>query len=154
MAGPTPAIRAVDPDNLIDGARAALIANSTIATALDIAHHPTRIASEVIAQGVTPPYIVLDLASVVYDPVYETVVNVLMDVSCYTAGDSTTVVRQLIDACITALVDTAWTATGFAVWSVTMSEQGSGIRHVAPQVVNGVTVRGRQFTPRIRAARV
>jgi hypothetical protein len=40
-------------------------------------------------------------------------INALMDVSCYTQGASTTLVRQLIVACVAALVDTAWTAAGF-----------------------------------------
>src|SRR3954451_8380143 len=116
---PTSATRAVDTDSLIDGAPAALLANSTITTALNTASNPGRIANEMIAQGTTPPYIVLALASTVYESPYgEAVINALMDVSCYTQGASTTLVRQLIVACVAALVDTAWTATGFALWSV------------------------------------
>jgi hypothetical protein len=150
----TSATRALDVDALIDGARAALLANSTIATALNTAANPKRIANEVIAPGVTAPYIVLNLPSTVYaSPYGEAVVNVLMDVSVYTDGESTTLVRSLLKACITALVDTVWTATGFVIWSVSLEEDGAGIRSLT-DVLNGVITRGRQVTLRIRAQKV
>lgn len=149
----TSATRAVDVDLLVAGAIAALAANSTISTDLDLAHNPKRIANEVIAEGVGFPYIVLSLPSVVYaSPYGETALNVLMDVSCYTQGDSTTMVRALIKAAITALVDTVWTATGFVLWSVNMEEDGTGIRSLT-DTVNGVITRGRQVTIRIHAAK-
>jgi type IV secretory pathway TrbD component len=152
---PVSVTRALDPDALIDGARAALLANGTIATALNTASNPGRIANEMVAQGTTPPYIVLALASTVYESPYgEAVINALMDVSCYTQGASTTLVRQLIVACVAALVDTAWTATGFALWSVSMEESGSGIRSVTSVDSSGVITRGRQITVRIRAMKV
>jgi hypothetical protein len=152
---PVSATRAVDIDALIDGARAALLANSTIAAALDTAHQPGRIANEMVAQGTTPPYIVLALASTVYESAYqEPTINALMDVSCYTQGASTTLVRQLVTTCVSALVDTAWTATGFALWSVNMEEGGSGMRSITSVDSSGVITRGRQITLRIRAAKV
>jgi hypothetical protein len=64
---PVSVTRALDPDALIDGARAALLANGTIATALNTASNPGRIANEMVAQGTPPPYIVLALASTVYE---------------------------------------------------------------------------------------
>src|SRR5262252_8696364 len=145
----TSATRAVDVDLLIAGAMAGLAANSTISTALDLAHNPKRIANEVVAAGVTTPYIVLALASTIYEsPYHEAVINTLMDVSAYTEGESTTQVRTLIQACITALIDTTWTAAGFSLWSVTMEEAGTGIRSVT-SVTNGVITRGRQITLRV-----
>jgi len=150
----TSATRAVDVDLLIAGAMAGLAANSTISTALDLANHPKRIANEVVAAGVTAPYIVLALASTIYESPYnEAVINTLMDVSAYTEGESTTQVRSLIQACITALIDTAWTAAGFSLWSVTMEEAGTGIRSVT-SVTNGVISRGRQITLRVRAMKL
>jgi hypothetical protein len=146
--------RAVDVDTMIAGAMNALEANGTISTALDLAHHPKRIANEVVAAGVTAPYIVLALASTIFESPYsEAVVNTLMDVSAYTVGESTMQVRSLIEACITALIDTAWTAAGFALWSVTMEEAGTGIRNTT-SVTNGVITRGRQITLRVRAKKV
>src|SRR5215831_5695290 len=136
----TSATRAVDVDLLIAGAMAGLAANSTISTALDLANHPKRIANEVVAAGVTAPYIVLALASTIYE-------------SPYNEGESTTQVRSLIQACITALIDTAWTAAGFSLWSVTMEEAGTGIRSVT-SVTNGVISRGRQITLRVRAMKL
>lgn len=151
MPTPTSAVRAVDVDALIDGARTQLLTNSTITTALNTAANPKRIANEMIAQGTTPPYIVLALASTVYESPYgEAVINTLLDVSVYTQGESTTTVRALMVACIAALVDTVWTATGFQIWSVTLEEGGTGIRNVT-SVNAGVITRGRQVTIRVRA---
>ena len=153
MPVPTSALRAVDADALVDGARAALIANTTIATTLAVSSNPQRIANEVIEEGVTPPYITLALASVVYESPYdEAVINCLIDVSCYTQGASTTTVRALMKAALTALVDTAWTATNFAIWSVNMEEAGTGIRNTT-DTASGVIMRGRQATIRIHAQR-
>ena len=44
------AIRAVDPDSIIDGARAALVANTTIANTLAVSTNPQRIANELVAE--------------------------------------------------------------------------------------------------------
>lgn len=149
---PTSATRAVDVDALIDGARTQLLTNSTITTALDTAHFPKRIASELIAEGTTPPYIVLALASTIYESPYgEAVINTLLDVSCYTQGESTTTVRALMVACIASLVDSAWTATGFQIWSVNLEESGAGIRNVTTTEPGGIIMRGRQVTIRVRA---
>src|SRR5438270_8068772 len=108
---PVSATRALDVDALIDGARAALLANGTITTALGITLSPPanlgRIANEIVAEGITAPYIILALASTVFEsPYQEPTINTLMDVSCYTQGGSTTQVRTLMTACIAALVDT------------------------------------------------
>lgn len=156
---PVSATRALDVDALIDGARAALLANGAITTALAITLSPPanlgRIANEIVAEGITAPYIILALASTVFEsPYQEPTINTLMDVSCYTQGGSTTQVRTLMTACIAALVDTAWTATGFAIWSVSLEEGGSGIRNVTSVEAGGIVMRGRQCTVRIRAAKV
>jgi hypothetical protein len=151
---PVSATRALDPDALVDGAARALRANATIAAALDIANHPERVASGMVEQGATPPYIVLALPSVVYaSPYGAAALNCLMDVSIYTQGSSTRLVRQLLTACLAALVDTAWTAAGFAIWSVNMEEAGSGLRAVDAVEPGGAIIRGRQATLRIRAAK-
>lgn len=149
---PTSAAHALDIDALVDGCRAALLANSVITTALDTAHFPKRIASELIAEGVTRPAIVLSIASAVYESTYQgPTVSVLMDVSCYTDGESTTTVRALMKACLTALIDTPWTATGLLIQSANMEESGAGFRQIT-EVTNGIITRGRQATIRIRAA--
>lgn len=155
---PVSATHALDVDALIDGARAALLASAAITTALAITISPPanlgRIANEIISEGIQPPYIVLALASTVFEsPYQEPTISTLMDISCYTQGGSTTQVRALMTACIAALVDTAWTATGFAIWSVSLEEGGSGIRNVTSVEPDGQVMRGRQVTLRIRAAK-
>jgi len=149
----TSVTRSLDADNLIDGARLQLLANSYITTTLATATNPKRIANEIVEEGTLPPYIVLALASTVYESSYsEAAINTLLDVSCYTEGASTAIVRALIAACVTALVDTAWTAAGLTIWSVSLDESGTGIRNVTA-VTNGVITRGRQATLRVRAAK-
>lgn len=145
--------RAIDADTLIDGARSALVANATIASLLNIATYPNRIAPEAIEEGVTAPYIVLALASVVYESDYNLPgVNALLDVSCYTEGFSTTTVRQLMTACLSSLLDVPWTASGMTLTAVTMEESGTGVRPVSV-VTNGIMTRGRQATIRIHATK-
>jgi hypothetical protein len=140
--------RAIDAWVLLDGARAALLANSTVAGFVG-----TRIYPGVAQEGTAAPYIVLALASTIYEsPYQDPTLNTLLDVSAYTSGGSTTTVRTLITACITALVDTPWTAAGLAIQSANMEEAGTGFREV-DTVDSGVMTRGRQLTLRVRAAK-
>jgi hypothetical protein len=146
---PARVLRALDPDALVAGARVALLANATVAGLVGASVHP-----EVAPEGAPSPYIVLALASVVYESRYnDPAINALMDVSAYTTGWSTTTIRALIPACLTALIDTPWTATGLLLNAVTMEESGAGFRQVSA-VTNGTMVRGRQFTIRVHASKV
>jgi hypothetical protein len=137
--------RAIDPDILIDGARAALLASGAV-TAITSA-----IYSEIAAEGSTGPYVVLSLPSVVYESTYQgPTINALLDVSAYTEGNSTTTVRALMAACVSALIDSSWVIAGMTMISANMEESGSGFRSLT-QVTNGIIVRGRQATIRVRA---
>jgi hypothetical protein len=146
--------RAIDTDVLLDGARAALLANATIAAATAIpGTSPTQygIYPRAAPETATAPYIILALPSVVYASSYQDpTLNTLMDVSCYTSGWSTTTVRAMLKAVLTALVDTAWTASGVNIESANIEEAGTGVRDV-DVVANGVMVRGKQVTLRVRA---
>jgi len=153
MPALTSVTRAIDTEALVDGARAQLLTNSFITTTLATATNPKRIANEIVEEGTLPPYIVLSLASGVYESTYsEAALNTLLDVSCYTEGASTMTVRALLTACVTALVDLPWTAAGLTIWSVSLDESGTGIRNVTA-VNNGVITRGRQVTLRVRVAK-
>jgi hypothetical protein len=137
--------RAVDTDVLLDGARAALLANATIAGIT------TQIYPRAAPETAQAPYIILALASVVYaSPYQDPTLNCLLDVSCYTSGWSTTTVRAMLKAVLTALVDTAWTASGVNIESANIEESGTGVRDV-DVVANGTMTRGKQVTIRVRA---
>jgi hypothetical protein len=141
--------RALDVDTIIDGARTALLANAAV-TAVT-----SNIFSEIAPEGTTAPYVVLALASVVYESTYNgPKVNALLDVSCYTKPPgpnwSTASVRALMAACVSALIDTAWTIAGMTMMSADMEEAGTGFRQTST-VVSGVMTRGRQATVRVRA---
>jgi hypothetical protein len=148
--------KAIDVDLIIDGARSQLLTNATVATATAIPNTtPTQYAiySEIAPEGTTgaTAYVVLSLPSVTYQSNYnDPTINALLDVSAYTTGNSTTTVRALITACLAALIDAPWAITGMTTISVNMEESGSGFRSLT-SAVNGVIVRGRQFTVRIRA---
>jgi hypothetical protein len=73
-------------------------------------------------------------------------------VSAYTTGNSTTTVRALITACLAALIDASWAIAGMTTVGATMEMSGSGFRSLT-EVSNGVTIRGRQITIRIIAAK-
>jgi hypothetical protein len=138
--------RALDPDVIVDGARAALLANSTVAAAV-----AARIYPELAPEGSIAPFIVLALASTIYESAYnDPMVNALLDVSCYTEGVSTTAVRALMTACLTALIDTPWAIAGLTKITANMEEAGTGFRNLTT-VENGLVIRGRQATLRIRA---
>jgi hypothetical protein len=148
--------RALDPDVIVDGARAALLANSTVA-----GYVAARIYPELAPEGAAAPFVVLALASTVYESNYnDPMVAALLDVSCYTEGASTTAVRALMTACLTALIDTSWQVPGLTKIAATMEDGdgnlpggsgGTGFREVPPEVINGVIVRGEQFTIRVLA---
>jgi hypothetical protein len=158
----TSAPRATDWDCILDDARATLIANATIAATLPITASPTdpnggKIASNAVAEGTASPYIVLALI-----PTYESTygipgINGLLDISCYAEGWGTRTVRALMKAALSALLDGAWVTTAMAAEGVRLisanaEEPGTGGRP-ADTVTNGVMVRGKQFTIRVRAAK-
>jgi hypothetical protein len=141
--------RALDPDVIVDGARAALLANSTVA-----GYVAARIYPELAPEGAAAPFVVLALASTVYESNYnDPMVAALLDVSCYTEGVSTTAVRALMTACLTALLDTPWTIPGLTKIAASMEDAGAGLRNLTT-VESGVVVRGRQATIRVRAEKV
>jgi hypothetical protein len=138
--------RALDPDVIVDGARAALLANSTVA-----GYVAARIYPELAPEGAAAPFVVLALASTVYESNYnDPMVAALLDVSCYTEGTSTTAVRALMTACLTALIDTSWQVPGLTKITANAEESGTGMRQIT-EVVNGTIIRGRQATIRVRA---
>jgi hypothetical protein len=148
--------RAIDPGAIREGVRTALLANSTVA-----GYVAARIYPGIAPEGAAAPYVILTRVSMVYASSYnDPIVNALIDVSAYTEGDSTTVVRALITACLTALIDTQWTIPGLRLIAATMEDGdgnlpggsgGTGFREVPPEVINGVIVRGEQFTIRVLA---
>jgi hypothetical protein len=141
----TSAPKAIDVDVLVDAARAALLASSAV-TAIT-----SSIFSEIAVEGSTGPYVVLSLPSVVYESTYQgPTINALLDVSAYTTGNSTTMVRALITACLAALIDSAWAIAGMTTVGATMEMSGAGMRSLT-EVSNGVLTRGRQFTLRVIA---
>jgi hypothetical protein len=56
----------------------------------------------------------------------------------------------LMAACVSALIDSSWVIAGMTMISANMEESGSGFRSLT-QVTNGIIVRGRQATIRVRA---
>jgi hypothetical protein len=141
----TSVARSIDVDIVIDGCRAALLASGAV-TAIT-----SNIFSEIAFEGTTGPYVVLSLASVVYESTYQgPTINALLDVSAYTTGNSTTTVRALITACLAALIDSSWVIAGMTTVGATMEMSGSGFRSLT-EVSNGVIIRGRQFTLRVIA---
>lgn len=140
--------KALDVDCILDGARAALLASGAVAAIT------TRIYPRQAPEGAASPYIVLALASTVYESTYNTpTINTLLDVSCYVEGWSTATVRALTTACLAALIDAPWTAAGLTIESANMEEAGTGIRDV-DDVTSGKMVRGKQATIRVRAMKV
>jgi hypothetical protein len=152
--------RAIDPGAIREGARTALLANSTVSGYVG----GVRIYPALAPEGAAAPYVVLGRVSMVYASSYnDPIVNALIDVSAYTEGDSTTVVRALITACLTALIDTPWTIPGLRLVDATMENGdgnlpggsgGLGFREPPPEVINGVILRGEQFTIRVLAEKV
>jgi hypothetical protein len=137
--------RAIDPDLLIDGARAALLASGAVTTIT------SNIYSEIAGEGTTGPYVVLALASVTYASSYnDPTISALLDVSAYTTGNSTTTVRALITACLAALIDSPWSIAGMTTVGATMEMSGAGMRSLT-EVVDGTIIRGRQATIRVIA---
>src|SRR5262245_24357732 len=144
--------RSVDVDKVVDGVRAALLANPGVAAAVG-----TRIGPGVMPPGTAYPYVTLNRATTTYtSPYYEPTINMLVDVAAYdsdpgTDGYATTRVRKLAFDCLTALIDTHWTVPGMTIVSAEMESPQTGFRTL-DEVINGVMVRGRQFTVRVQAS--
>jgi hypothetical protein len=152
----TPRPRSTDWDVILDAVYDTLAANTFISTTLALGSNPRRIAQRTAQEGVEPPYIVLAFTPTTRNSSYgRPGVNGLLDVSCYTRGWSTTMVRALIKACIAALFDGAWITTaldaeGVRLLDASLAADGTGIRDI-DEVIAGAMVRGKQLTGRIWA---
>ena len=154
---PTVPASATDWDCVLDDARASLVANPTIASTLAIATNPKRIAPRIIAEGVAFPSIVLQFTPTYQSTFSNPMIAGFLDVSCYTTGESTTMVRSLLTAALATLVDTPWidsamTAAGVALVSQTR-EPDTAIRDL-DEVIEGRIIRGKQATIRLTAMKL
>lgn len=147
MPSPIAPLRAFDPDIVLDGVLAALSSTANITN--DV---PRAQIINGFTVGNVYPRIVVETASIVMESAYGgTTLNTLVDVSIYTKGDSTTMVRRVTKNALTALVDTVWAGAGFTVNDVTLEGGGVGVRTVDDLDGAGQQFRGRAFTMRVWA---
>lgn len=144
----------IDIEVIVDGARAALIANNTVRSLVKAAADDpslSRIVAEVAKEGTPTPFVTLALVAPVFNSSYgNAVINTLLDVGAYVDGWNTDVVRALIKACLRALIVDSWTIPGMTLNAATMEMAGTGFRNTS-DIIAGTMRRGRQFTLRVIA---